>query len=154
VKRAFALAFAVLVAPAEAGAQGALDSRRSLPSAQAGGGNDECPRAADVEQKHLLGLWRAEFDGAPGATLLLEKHPDFAENFRGAVNRDGQRAEVAGDVEDGEFTLEESANGVNISATWLGDVVEGSCGREIRGTWQAENDRRARGFVLRKAEGN
>jgi hypothetical protein len=112
---------------------------------------DACPKAAEVTQRHLLGLWRAEFEGlAQGATLLLERHPELAESVRGGINRNGERGEVAGDVDDGEFTLEESANGVNISATWLGDVVEGSCGREIRGTWQAEGERRAHGFVLRK----
>lgn len=110
-----------------------------------------CPAAAQVSQSHLLGLWRAEFDDLPrGATLLLEKHPELAESVRGAINRDGERALVAGDVNEGEFTLEESVNGTNISATWLGDVVEGSCGREIRGTWRAEGEQRARGFVLRK----
>lgn len=110
-----------------------------------------CPKAAEVTHQHLLGLWRAQFDGlAQGATLLLEPHAEFAENVRGAINRDGERALLSGEVEDGEFALEESANGVNISATWLGDVVEGSCGREIRGTWQAEGERRARPFVLRK----
>ncbi|MEZ0308481.1 MAG: hypothetical protein ACAH21_11180 [Ramlibacter sp.] len=110
-----------------------------------------CPKAAEMTQRHLLGLWRAEFEGlAQGATLLLERHPELAESVRGGINRDGDRGEVAGDVDDGEFTLEESANGINISATWLGDVVEGSCGREIRGTWQAEGGRRALGFVLRK----
>jgi hypothetical protein len=104
-----------------------------------------------VSQQHLLGLWRAEFEGlAQGATLLLEKHPEFAESVRGAINRDGERGMVAGDVEDGEFTLEESANGVNIRATWLGDVEEESCGREIRGRWQAEGDKVSRPFVLRK----
>jgi hypothetical protein len=110
-----------------------------------------CPKAHEVAQIHLLGLWRAEFDGlAQGATLLLENHPELADSVRGRINRDGERAEVAGDVDEGEFTLEESVNGVNISATWMGDVVEGSCGREIRGTWQAERDRRAHSFVLRK----
>ncbi|MDB5874981.1 MAG: hypothetical protein JWQ07_4423 [Ramlibacter sp.] len=112
-----------------------------------------CPKAAEVTEQHLFGLWRAEFEGLPqGATLLLERHPDLPESVRGAINRDGERAEVSGDVDEGEFTLEESVNGMNISATWLGEVVEGSCGREIRGTWQAESDRRARGFVLRKAD--
>jgi hypothetical protein len=96
-------------------------------------------------------MWRAEFEGlAQGATLLLEKHPELADSVRGRINRDGERAEVAGDVDDGEFTLEESVNGVNISATWMGDVVAGSCGREIRGTWQSERDRQEHGFVLRK----
>jgi hypothetical protein len=69
---------------------------------------------------------------------------------RGEINRDGLRAWLAGDVDDGEFSLEESANGVNISAVWLGDVVEGSCGREIRGAWKAEGEPRQVQFVLRK----
>jgi hypothetical protein len=111
----------------------------------------DCPRPADVQQRHLLGLWHAEFaDRGPGATLLLEPHPEMDESVRGMVNRNGERAQVAGDVDNGAFTLEESADGTSISATWLGDVVDGSCGREIRGTWQAEGDARTRSFVLRK----
>jgi hypothetical protein len=110
-----------------------------------------CPAATDVSQAEALGLWRAEFDGLKqGATLLLEKHPEFAETLRGAINRNGERAELAGDLFGGELTLEESRNGINISATWLGDVVEGSCGREIRGVWKAEGDKAVRPFVLRK----
>lgn len=112
---------------------------------------DGCPAAAEVAQQHLLGLWRAEFEGGgAGATLLLEPHPEYAQSLRGAINRDGDRALVAGDVAEGEFTLEESVNGINISAVWLGDVVEGSCGREIRGSWKAQGDPRTRSFVLRK----
>lgn len=110
-----------------------------------------CPRAVDVAQPHMLGLWRAEFEGLwQGATLLIEPHPEYAQSFRGAINRNGVRGVVAGDVEDGELTLEESADGQRIAATFLGDVVDGSCGREIRGTWQAEGDPAARKFVLRK----
>ena len=110
-----------------------------------------CPKASEITPQHLLGLWRAEFEGqAQGATLLLEKHPEYKENFSGAVNRDGQRALLAGDVDDGEFSLEESVNGTNISAIWLGEVVEGSCGREIRGSWKAEGDSRQFQFVLRR----
>ena len=113
--------------------------------------NLACPKAEAVAREHLLGLWRAEFEGGVwGATLLLEPHPDFSESVRGEINRNGERALLAGDVEDGEFTLEESANGTNISAVWLGDVVEGSCGREIRGAWKAEGDSRQLQFVLRK----
>ncbi len=110
-----------------------------------------CPKAAEVGQRQLLGLWRAEFEGlAQGATLLLEPHPELADSVSGAINRDGERARLAGDVDEGEFTLEESVNGVNISAVWHGDVVEGSCGREIRGTWKAEGQPREWPFVLRK----
>ncbi len=109
-----------------------------------------CPAPGEVAQRHLLGLWRASFDGlAQGATVLLEPHPELAESVRGAINRNGERALVAGDVDDGEFTLEESSNGTNISATWTGDVVAGSCGREIRGSWQA-GDGPARPFILRR----
>jgi hypothetical protein len=110
-----------------------------------------CVKADEVAQKDLLGRWRAEFEGlAQGATLVLEKHPEFAETLRGAIERNGKRAQLAGDVGDGELTLEESVNGTNISATWLGDVVEGSCGREIRGAWKAEGNSRQYQFILRK----
>jgi len=112
-----------------------------------------CPKAGDVTHRHLFGLWRATFDGLPqGATLLLERHPELAESVRGAINRNGLRAQVAGDVDDGEFTLEESADGVKIDATWTGTVVDGSCGREIRGDWQRASDNKPRAFVLRKLQ--
>jgi hypothetical protein len=112
---------------------------------------DACPPAAEVVQQHLLGLWRAEFDGlAQGATLLLEPHPELSESVRGAINRNGERALLAGDVADGELTLEESVNGTNISAVWLGDVVDDSCGREIRGGWRAEGSATTFQLVLRK----
>jgi len=112
-----------------------------------------CPAPGEVTRDHLLGLWRAEFEGLrQGATLLIETHPDYAESFSGAINRNGERGRVAGDIEDGALTLEESADGQRIAATWLGDVVEGSCGREIRGTWKAEGAPAQRGFVLRKTQ--
>ena len=110
-----------------------------------------CPTRAETTHLHLIGLWRAEFQGLwQGATLLLEPHRELRESVSGAINRDGVRAQVAGDVDEGEFSLEESTDGVSISATWIGDVVEGSCGREIRGSWQATSERVARPFVLRK----
>ncbi len=114
-----------------------------------------CPKAAEMTHRQLMGLWRAEFEGLrQGATLLLEQHPELKESVRGAINRNGERAEIAGDVDDGDVTLEESANGVNISATWLGTMEEGSCGRTIKGTWQGTNDAQARGFVLRRQPGS
>lgn len=110
-----------------------------------------CPKASAIGASHMLGLWRAEFEPPlPGATLLIERHPRYAESFSGAINRNGDRSLLAGDVEDGEFTMEESADGVRISATWIGDVVDGSCGKEIRGTWEAGEGAPKRPFVLRK----
>jgi opacity protein-like surface antigen len=110
----------------------------------------DCPAPADVSQAHLLGTWQATIEGQAPVTLQLAKDPEFAETVRGHLERGGQRVELAGDVDEGDFTLEESMNGRNISATWLGEVVDGSCGREIRGTWKAEGAREERPFVLRK----
>ena len=111
----------------------------------------DCPQATEVLPKQLVGLWRAEFEGGGGATLLLEPHRDFVLSLSGEVNRNGERAKVAADLEDGEFTLEESADGVKITAAWQGEVVEGSCGREIRGSWQSDTDPPVRRtFTLRR----
>lgn len=110
-----------------------------------------CPAHAEVGQRDLLGMWRAQVDGQPAdATLLLEAHPEYAQGFSGGITRNGRRSQVAGDVDEGEFTLEESADGLRISATWLGDVVPGTCGREIRGTWRMEGADSLHPFVLRK----
>ena len=110
-----------------------------------------CPKAQDVEAGQLVGLWRAEFEGLPrGATLLLEPHREYAGSLSGEVNRDGERSRLAADLDDDGFTLEESSDGVHIAATWLGDVVEGSCGNEIRGSWEPAKGI-ARGFLLRRA---
>ncbi|WP_374668960.1 hypothetical protein [Ramlibacter sp.] len=110
-----------------------------------------CPAAQAVTHTELFGLWRAEFEGLwQGATLLIEQHPRYAQSLAGAINRNGTRGQIVGDIENGELTLEESADGQRISATWLGDVVAGSCGREIRGTWKAEGEEKGRGFVLRR----
>lgn len=118
-----------------------------------------CPDAKEIAPLHVYGLWRAEFEGlAQGATLLFEKHPELAGSFRGAVNRDGVKALLAGDVDQGELTLEESLDGQHISATWLGTVVENSCGKEIKGLWnntsnQAPDGAASHPFVLRKLPG-
>ncbi|HZY16885.1 MAG TPA: hypothetical protein VFE82_00305 [Ramlibacter sp.] len=113
----------------------------------------DCPAARTLEARQLVGLWRAQFEGLPqGATLLLEPHPQYPGSLSGEVNRNGERSRLAADLEDGELTLEESADGRRIAATWLGELVEGSCGREIRGSWQPRDDPRARGFVLRKVD--
>ncbi|MDB5881516.1 MAG: hypothetical protein JWP43_1394 [Ramlibacter sp.] len=138
--RGGAAALAALLASGVAGAQA------TGPTPQ-----PDCPQAFEAGQRHLLGLWHAQFEGTPrGATLLLEPHPDQSESVRGEINRDGERSAVSGELDEGDFTLEESRNGVNISAAWLGEVVEGSCGREIRGTWRSETDKAERPFVLHK----
>jgi len=140
------LVLAAAWAAASAGLTGGAAAQTPSPGA--------CPTPAEVTHLHLYGLWRAEFTGqAQGATLLFEKHPDYPESVRGGINRDGVRGMVAGDVEDGEFNLDESDDGIGIAAAWAGTVVENSCGKEIRGTWTPASGTPVLGFILRKAPG-
>jgi hypothetical protein len=106
----------------------------------AGAAATACPKPLDVRQAHMLGTWQARIEGGNDTTLQLARHPEYPGSFTGTALRKGQRARVAGDVIKGEFTLEESLDGTRISATWIGDVVDGSCGREVRGTWQGDGD--------------
>ncbi len=119
-----------------------------------------CVAAADVTPRQLHGLWRAEWPAdaglvAQGATLLLGQHPEFADSLAGHLRREDaggvQIAQVAGDVDAGEFTLEESLDGHSVHAVWQGHVNEASCGKEITGTWNSTSDRVLRPFVLRRS---
>ncbi|WP_295954473.1 hypothetical protein [Rhodoferax sp.] len=106
---------------------------------------------------HLYGLWRAEIDGEPsGASVRFQKDPEQDNSVVGSINRDGAKAKpalLAGDVQHGDFQLEESDDGVRISATWSGQVVETSCGKEIKGLWTNALTDQTHPFVLRKQGG-
>lgn len=99
----------------------------------------------------LQGEWTASLAGQDNAArLLLGPHPEWQGMVKGEAVRAASRHAMVGDVDNGSVTLEESANGTNISATWWGDVTEGSCGREIRGHYQQGEDAPVQPFVLRK----
>jgi len=105
-------------------------------------------------QADLLGLWQAEIESQPGPiAVLLEESKEFSEGVSGGIDRDGRKAQIAGDIEDGEIQLEESEDGTHISANWTGQFSQGSCGNEIKGTWQGAQGGAPRHFVLRKAGG-
>ena len=55
-----------------------------------------------------------------------------------ASDKDGHAptAALAGDVEDGLVILDESSNNISISGTWNGQLVDGSCGRQVKGLWK------------------
>ncbi len=116
-----------------------------------------CPAPEDVTPQHLYGTWVAEVklgdSSAEQIRVLFTKHPELAGSVSGTLERAGSRALIAGDVDHGEFTLEESLDGQRINATWLGQVVPNSCGKEITGTWTQENDTTVKTFVLRKQSG-
>ena len=109
----------------------------------------------DTGQAQLLGRWRAELQGRSAPVLLqLTPHPELSESVHGTLQRDGTTVLLAGDVDQGQLTLEESTDGRRISANWLGTVQEGSCGKEIRGTWNSDttNPPTSIPFVLNKQE--
>ena len=110
-----------------------------------------CPSAQQMDQPELLGRWQASLRGQPGpVTLQLGPHPEWNGSVKGSIQRPAGRSIVVGDVDHGQLTLEESNDGKKVSGTWIGDVVEGSCAREIRGEWLDEHDNNVP-FVLRKA---
>ena len=116
-----------------------------------------CPAPAELTPQHLYGTWLATVEGetAP-VTIRLGRHPELSGSVSGELTRAGVRAQVAGDVDEGDFTLEESSDGQRISATWLGQVEDASCGKEIKGTWTKATDTSptaGRNFTLRKQAG-
>jgi hypothetical protein len=114
-----------------------------------------CPQAHEMRALHLYGAWRAQWVGSttPSASLQLHRHPELSDSVRGTVERDGITALLAGDVDNGDLTLEESRDGKRISATWIGRVVDGACGKEIRGVWSDADSDTKRDFVLRRQAG-
>ena len=97
-----------------------------------------CPSAADVQPEQLHGIWKVQLDGTgTDWSLQLELHPEHRGSLRGELTHGTQRHLVVADLDKGEFTLEESRDGVRIAATWLGKVQAGSCAQIINGTRQA-----------------
>ena len=102
-----------------------------------------CIAPADVSAVHLYGLWQLSLwplepaDAAPlsKGAALFERHPEYPGSVRGHLQRstpgNDERALLSGDAVDGEFNLDESVDGVNMSAVWEGALSD--CGREIRG---------------------
>lgn len=110
-----------------------------------------CPADSDMSDTQLLGQWSGSIQGQPGSVRIeLGPHPEWKGTAKGHVLRGDARLPMVGDVDNGSVTLEESADGVHITGTWLGQVVDGSCGREIRGDYLPGEEARPQPFVLRK----
>ncbi|MEX8192147.1 hypothetical protein [Comamonas guangdongensis] len=121
-----------------------------LGSAQAQDGTT-CPSDWTMSDAQLQGHWTASIEGQPGSlSLELGPHPEWQGTVKGYVLRGDARLPMVGDVNEGAVTLEESADGVHITGTWLGQVVAASCGREIRGDYLPGEEARSQPFVLRK----
>lgn len=107
-----------------------------------------CLSAKSIKAPQLYGIWQVSFTNPPAglpatAVMLLEKHAEFSDSLAGIVSRDPvtakghtAKAALAGDVEDGLVILDESSNNISITGTWNGELVEASCGRQIKGMWK------------------
>jgi hypothetical protein len=108
--------------------------------------------ATDLPVEVLYGRWEARFGDLPApADVEMRQHPEYAGSVRGTIVRGGRSAQLSGDIDDAGFLiLDESQDGLSISAVWAGEMQPGSCGREFRGTWRNSADDRTQPFVLRK----
>lgn len=103
-------------------------------------GQTPCPTAAEISAEGLIGSWTVELHGQPPErwSLTLLAHPEHTGSLKGRLLQGTRTAEVVADWDEGEFTMEESHDGLRIAATWLGTASEGQCGRQIEGMRQAD----------------
>lgn len=128
-----------------------------------------CTAPADLAPAQLYGLWQLSLwpqgsqETAPTSTgaLLFERHPEYPGSVRGSLKRSSpgndRAALVSGDVTNGEFNLDESADGITMDAVWEGDVPASGCGQELRGVRRpaqgSGSNEPVMNFVLKKASG-
>jgi hypothetical protein len=114
--------------------------------------NSECSAATLELAKTYHGSWQLQL-GQQRGDLRLGPNPELAESFAGHLQLGGRIHQVAGDVEDGVFALEESPDGVAVSANWKGEVDARVCAQEIRGTRTDAQTGQALPFVLKRGVG-
>lgn len=145
----------IVVCALSACVAGQNDSQIKAAAAVTAETNPACPDLARWQARQLYGLWHVELPqlGQQG-TLMLRQHPEFPASLRGEFDMAGVRSIASGDVEEGDFNLDESRDGKSLSAFWTGRLDVASCGREIRGTLQRLEVPGQRGvdtpFVLRR----
>jgi hypothetical protein len=122
-----------------------------------------CPTPQAIISTDLYGVWNVELGSADGAApssspssqqrglVRFEQNPEFEDSIAGWFELGNTTVYVAGDIDEGQFSLEESDDGKRISAVWEGSIAEGSCGKTITGTRRVGEQVSA--FVLRKPSG-
>lgn len=107
-----------------------------------------CHLPSEITPEMLVGEWIAQVIGQPSLwTVTLVPHPEHAGSLRGVVRQGGQRFQIVADLEDGEFTMEETYDGLRIAATWLGTPQIGTCGNTIQGQ-RTPSDHASQPFTL------
>ena len=122
-----------------------------------------CPEAttnsAQLHGQWQLSLWPergSETQPTSRGTLQFQPHPEYPGSVRGQIQRlqAGQalQAWVSGDLLDDSFNLDESADAVDIDATWVGEASD--CGHTLRGTRlpaeRLQNQAEPLQFLMRK----
>ena len=118
-----------------------------------------CNEAAPMPVEQLLGLWQLTLWPEAGSAdqpvsqgaVLFEPHPEYPGSVRGRLKRSGPgndlQALLSGDVVNGEFNLDESDDGVRMTAVWVGTPQD--CGRRLQGVRDAVQTDGAADTVLR-----
>ena len=117
-----------------------------------------CDPAAPMPAGQLVGLWQLTLwadQGSPEkpvsqGAMLFQPHPEYPGSVRGRLKRTGPgndlEAQLSGDVVNGEFNLDESDDGVRMSATWIGTPLD--CGTRLRGVREPAQAMEGAGTVL------
>ena len=118
----------------------------------------DCPDVTRLHAPQLYGSWELDLVQAGlRGRLTLRQHPEFSASLRGEFRYGGQASIASGDVEAGEFHLDESRDGKTLFAFWSGRLLATACGAEIRGQWQTVPTDQRPGqeseFILRRASG-
>lgn len=108
---------------------------------------NDCPAAQDMTAEMLQGLWTVQLAGEAPWALTLGPHPEHAGSLRGTLTQGPHRRAVVADLDEGEFTLEETHDGQRITATWLGSLPAAGCGRHIQGQ-RLLSDQRSQPFQI------
>lgn len=97
-----------------------------------------CPDVTRLRAPQLHGRWALLLPAlGQRGQLTLRRHPEFSDSLRGEIDwGHGVTAIASGDVEGGEFNLDESRDGKSLAAFWSGQLTPAACGNEIRGIWQ------------------
>ena len=112
-----------------------------------------CPMPAEVTADMLVGTWTALVQGQQAPwTLVLAPHPEHLGSLRGELRLGPQHFPVVADLDEGEFTMEESHDGQRIAATWLGQITRPTCTLHIRGE-RILRDPPRQAFELKRAPG-
>lgn len=152
--RLFGALLLACATPAHSAEPGSPSSATTAAAASAA-----CNEAAPMPVEQLLGLWQLTLWPEAGSAdqpvsqgaVLFEPHPEYPGSVRGRLKRSGPgndlQALLSGDVVNGEFNLDESDDGVRMTAVWVGTPQD--CGRRLQGVRDAVQTDGAADTVLR-----